>query len=92
MEQEELEVYNTLVTRAKTYFVQESSEPTQPTIPAKRSKRNTAYIKCSVHNPPTKKNDTWAVEIQIVLRVLCSIQTVHFQMEFFQRDDQSLNS
>ena len=62
MEQEELDVYNTLVTRAKTYFVQESSEPTQPTIPAKRSKRNTAYIKCSVHNPPTKKNDTWAVE------------------------------
>ena len=61
MEQEEIDVCNTWVTRANSYIVTQSSETEQPAQSAKRSKRNTYYIKCSVHNPLVKKGDTWTV-------------------------------
>ena len=60
----EKELFNTLVTRAATYvkplqFHEATSSSPQPT---KRRKRNSFFIKCSKHNPPSKKNDIWKTE------------------------------
>ena len=64
MEEDENELFDTLKTRAATYvkpYKLDKAAFSSPQL-SKRSKRNSVFIKCSMHNPISKKNDVWKPE------------------------------
>ena len=58
----EEELFRTLVTRANSFQFHDTSNIPPPRQSIKHSKRNTTYIKCTLHNPKSKKGDLWKPE------------------------------